>query len=108
MRATLLLVSLLAVWAGPVAAHGEKGHGAPVGAQKRKALSILSPAEAAARIETDAAAGFRFIAVEQQPPIVRPPVADLDVQGIAQRFVAGDEGVQIPREPQVVAHDQEV
>jgi hypothetical protein len=67
MRRLLLLVSLAAAWAGPAAAHGEKGHGSPVGAQKRKALSILSPAEAAARVEIDGAAGVRFIRADGLP-----------------------------------------
>ncbi len=60
-----LLAALLA--AGPAFAHGEKGHGAPTGAQKRKALSILSPAEAAARVEIDAASGARFIRADGLP-----------------------------------------
>lgn len=60
-----LLVALAG--AGPALAHGEKGHAPPSGAQKRKALSILSAAEAAARIEIDAAAGYRYIRADGLP-----------------------------------------
>ncbi|MBL8805404.1 MAG: YHYH protein, partial [Rhodospirillales bacterium] len=67
LRAGPFAVLLGIALAAPAFAHGEKGHAAPTGAQRVKALAILSPAEAAARIETDAAAGFRYIRADGLP-----------------------------------------
>ena len=58
---------ILAAMAVPAFAHGEKGHAPPAGAERKKALSILSKAEAAARIEIDAANGVRFIRADGLP-----------------------------------------
>lgn len=63
----LLACMLAATTAAPAFAHGEHGHAPPAGAQRKKALSILSKAEAAARIEIDAANGLRFIRADGLP-----------------------------------------
>ncbi|MBL8831789.1 MAG: YHYH protein [Rhodospirillales bacterium] len=66
-RASGLVVLAVSLAAAPAFAHGEKGHGPPAGVQKRKALEILSPAKAAARVEIDAASGARFIRADGLP-----------------------------------------
>jgi len=69
MRATLWIaaVSLAIAGAGPAGAHGEKGHAGPRGAELRRALEILSPANAAARIEIDVPGGRRLIRADGMP-----------------------------------------
>jgi hypothetical protein len=68
MRTGALRIGVIAaLLAGPAFAHGEKGHAPPAGAQRAKALAILSQAEAAARIEIDAAAGFRYVRADGLP-----------------------------------------
>ncbi|MBI1245276.1 MAG: YHYH protein [Alphaproteobacteria bacterium] len=68
-HAPLVSIALLLVLIAPAGAlaHGEKGHAPPSGAQRKKALAILSEAEAAARIEIDAAAGYRYIRADGLP-----------------------------------------
>lgn len=67
MRNWIAAAAILVASAAPAFAHGEKGHEAPQGAEQRRALAILSPARAAARIEIDAAAGFRYIRADGMP-----------------------------------------
>lgn len=63
----LALVAALAAAPASVGAHGEHPHAGPQGAKKPQAFSILSRAQAVARIEIDAAAGFRYIRADGLP-----------------------------------------
>ena len=67
MRKPIALVLALAAAPLPALAHGEHPHDGPQGARKPSALAILSKAQAAARIEIDAAAGFRYIRADGLP-----------------------------------------
>jgi len=69
MRAAagISLAALLTIFAAPVHAHGDHPTGRPQGALRPSAPSILSQAQAAARIEIDRAAGYRFIRADGLP-----------------------------------------
>jgi len=67
MRKPIVLVLALAAAPLPALAHGEHPHAGPQGARRPSAVAILSKAQAAARIEIDAAAGFRYIRADGLP-----------------------------------------
>ncbi|MCA0448675.1 MAG: YHYH protein [Proteobacteria bacterium] len=65
--ARVSLAALLSFLAAPVLAHGDHPTGRPQGAKRPSSLSILSQAQAAARIEIDRAAGYRYIRADGLP-----------------------------------------